>query len=219
VSVEDGPRHTELERRRERFYDAIGDGVALVFAAPEAVFGHDVSYRYRPDPDLHYLTGFPEPEAAAVLDGARRRFVLFVRPKDRTRETWEGRRAGPAGAVRRYGAAEAYPIGELAERLPDLIRGASRLFHALGVHAEADRLVAMTLAAFRREARHAQRGPNVVADTTDVLHEMRLVKEPGEIDLLARAAAIASLAHRDAMAAARPGAYEYELEAAVEARF
>ena len=54
-------------RRRARFFDEMKEGVAVLFATPEAAYGHDVHYRYRPDPDLYYLTGFFEPVAAAVL--------------------------------------------------------------------------------------------------------------------------------------------------------
>src|SRR5258706_9052989 len=114
-----------LARRRARFFDGLKEGVALFFAGPEARFGHDIHHRYRPDPDLFYLTGFPEPEAVAVLDAGPRRFVLFVRPKDRERETWDGRRAGPEGAVRDFGADAAYPLGELSKRLPAMVRSAA----------------------------------------------------------------------------------------------
>ncbi|MGA7992849.1 MAG: aminopeptidase P N-terminal domain-containing protein, partial [Thermoanaerobaculia bacterium] len=179
-------------RRRARFFDAMGEGVALLFAAPEAAFGYDIAHRYRPDPDFFYLTGFSEPEAVAVLDADRRTLTLFVRPRDRAKETWEGRRAGPEGAAGTFGADRAHPIGELARRLPDLVRKARVLHHALGVSPENDRLVAGMLARFRREARHAQRGPVTVADPTDLLHAMRLVKAPEEVALLEQAAAIAA---------------------------
>ena len=123
---------TVFARRRARFFDSMGEGVALLFAAPEAAFGHDVHYRYRPDPDFFYLTGFPEPGATAVLDADARTFTLFVLPRDRERETWEGRRAGPEGAVKTFGADEAHPAGELDKRLPDLVRRARVLHHAFG---------------------------------------------------------------------------------------
>ena len=46
-----------------------------------------------------YLTGFPEPAAVLVawrpIDGHKA--ILFVRPKDRTREIWDGRRYGTRG--------------------------------------------------------------------------------------------------------------------------
>ena len=195
------------------------EGVALFFATPEAFFGHDTAYRYRPDPDFQYLTGFSEPGAVAVLDADRSAYTLFVRRRDRTRESWEGRRAGPEGAVGTHGADEAYPIEELAGQLPDLIRGASVLHVALGLSPESDRLVLELLARFRREARDPRRGPSLLKDPTDLLHEMRLFKEPEEIVLLERAAAIAARAHRDAMGYAAPGRFEFELEAVIEARF
>ena len=81
-------------RRRERFFDRVKEGVAILFATPEQHLSWDGEYRYRPDPDLFYLPGFGEPETVAVLDAGARAFFLFVRPRDRERETWTGRRAG-----------------------------------------------------------------------------------------------------------------------------
>lgn len=199
--------------------EAMGEGAALFCARPEAAFGHDTSYRYRPDPDLHYLTGFPEPEAALLLDADRKRTTLFVRPRDRARETWEGLRAGPEGAVRDFGVDEAFPAVEMEKVLAERLRGTDVLWLALGESAGADALATRLLARFRREARHPQRGPRFVKDPTDLLHEMRLVKTAEEIALLERAAEIAVRAHRDAMAAARPGRFEYQVEAAIERRF
>ncbi len=212
-------RSLVFARRRARFFDGMKEGVALLFATPEAAYGHDVHYRYRPDPDLFYLTGFPEPEAAALLDAERRTLTLFVRPKDRAKETWEGRRSGPEGAVRDHGADRAYAFGELAKRLPDLVRRANVLHYAFGAHAEGDRIVASLLARFRREARSPRRGPSAVADPTDLLHAMRLVKGPEEIALMERSAAIAVAAHREARRRAKPGLFEFQLEAAIDARF
>lgn len=197
----------------------MGEGIALLFSTPEQSLGWDLHYRYRPDPDLWYLTGFSEPETVAVLDADRRRLTMFVRPKDREREMWEGRRAGPEGARRDVGADAAFPISELSRRLLELIRRHEVLFHALGQSESADRQVANLLGRFRREARNPKRGPVVVKDPTEILHEMRLVKEPEEFRALERAAAIAARAHRDAMALAAPGLFEYELEAAIEKRF
>jgi Xaa-Pro aminopeptidase len=46
-----------------------------------------------------------------------------------------------------------------------------------------------------------------------LIDEMRLVKDPHELGVMRRAAAISAVAHRRAMQAARPGRFEYELEA------
>jgi Xaa-Pro aminopeptidase len=214
--------HAETDlyaRRRERFFDRVKEGVALLFATPEQHLSWDGTFRYRPDPDFFYLTGFGEPESVAVLDAGKREYRLFVRPKDRERETWEGRRAGVKGAVKAHGADEAFEVGELEKRLPDLIRGAGTLHYALGLDEKRDLLVASILNRFRREARVPLRGPVAVRDVTDVLHEMRLRKEPEEIALMEKAAAITVAAHEEARALARPGRWEYEVESAINGRF
>jgi Xaa-Pro aminopeptidase len=208
--------------RRQRFSQAIGARAVAVFAAPpEVTRSNDTHFRYRPSSDLVYLTGFVEPECVLVLrPGAERdKLVLFVRPRDPERETWDGRRAGVEGAVRQYGADVAYPIGELAQRLPGLIANAEDLYYALGVNPEFDARLCASLAVMRMSERRAGRAPERVVDPRTVLHEMRLVKTAEEIDTMARAAAITGEAHVAAMKAAKPGAYEYELEAAIEYTF
>ena len=52
-----------------------------------------------------------------------------------------------------------------------------------------------------------------------LLDEMRLFKSADELRLMRRAAAISIAAHRAAMAAARPGIHEYELQAELEREF
>ena len=74
-------------------------GVAVIPTAPERVRNRDTHFPYRFDSHFYYLTGFGEPEAVAVLIPGRSQaeYVLFVRDRDPTRETWDGRRAGPEG--------------------------------------------------------------------------------------------------------------------------
>jgi Xaa-Pro aminopeptidase len=110
-----------LVARRERFLSEMGHGVAIIPTAPVAVRSNDTDYKFRPDTDFYYLTGFPEPEAVAVFapEHKEHTFVLFVRPRDPEKEVWDGRRAGVEGAVERYGADAAFPIAELEERIFD----------------------------------------------------------------------------------------------------
>ncbi len=208
--------------RQQRFTAAIGPRAAAVFAAPpEATRSNDTHFRYRSSSDLVYLTGFAEPECVLVLrPGAQtEKVVMFVRPRDPERETWDGRRAGVEGAVRDYGAQVAYPIAELAQRLPALVANVDDLYHSLGLDAAFDARLCHALAVMRMSERRAGRPPKRVVDPRNVLHEMRLVKTAEEIDAMAKAGAITGEAHVAAMKAARPGAYEYELEAAIEYTF
>ena len=87
---------------------AIGGGVAVLPSAPISVRSNDVEYIYRQDNDFYYLTGFTEPDSVAVFAPGNRdgQYILFVRPRDRERETWTGKRAGVEGAVAEFGADE-----------------------------------------------------------------------------------------------------------------
>ena len=105
--------------RRRRFAEAIGDALAVIPAARETPRNADTGFEFRQDSDFYFLTGFDEPDAVAVVNPAhaKERFVLFVRPRDREMEVWNGRRAGVEGAVATYGADAAYTVDELDGKL------------------------------------------------------------------------------------------------------
>jgi len=210
-----------LAARRARIMERLGDGaVLLVAAAPERVRSSDVLHPYRQDSDFAYVTGFGEPDAVAVLaPGHRDAFALFVRPHDPERAVWDGPRAGLDGAMRDYGASIAHPIDALEAELPKWLGTASEVFLDVG---RDDPLARRLLAAVRTA--HAGRprsgsGPGTIRSTADVLHALRLVKEPVEVDALRHAITIACDAHRSALEQARAGMREYEIEALVDYGF
>ena len=208
-------------RRRAALMQAIGPKAALVLHSPPESRRGSVTTRYRQSSDIVYLTGFAEPDTTVVIrPGAEReRFVLFVRPRDKEREVWDGRRAGVEGAVASYGADAAYPAGELDRRLPELIGNLEDLHHGLGLDPRFDRTVSAAIVHLRASERRGLRAPRRIIDPRVVLHELRLRKAPEEIACLRRAAAITAEAHVAAMAAGRPGVHEYELEAVIEYTF
>jgi len=193
------------------------NSVAVIASAPEAVRSNDTHYRYRQDSDFFYLTGLDEPDSIAVIrpGHGEHPYTLFVRPRDPERETWEGRRAGIEGARDVYGADAAFPVEEFGEKLGEMLDGARNVYYRLGVRADLDELLVKQIGAMRQRSR-TQRAPDSITDPGALLSEMRLVKTDEEIELMQRAADIAAEAHVEAMRAARPGMYEYEIEALIE---
>ncbi len=206
---------------RAVFMTALGDGAALVRTGSERIRNRDTHFRFRPDSDFWYLTAFREPDAVAVLrpQAATERFVLFVRPRDPDMETWNGRRAGVEGAVRDYGADAAFPIAQLEQELPRLLRGHERLLHAAGQDAEFDARLHALLRESHQRSRDGVRLPTQRVDLGTVLHELRLRKSPAELAVMRRAAELTAQAHCAAARATRPGAGEWEIEAEVEHAF
>lgn len=208
--------------RRTRVLGAMEPGsVMLLFAAPHPLRNGDSEYKYRPSSDVLYLTGWEDPEVVVFLrPDAEEPFVLFVQPREPEREVWTGLRAGVEGAVGDFGATAAYPISELSSRLPEMLLGATTLYHDLGIREAMDELVSTALTAARRASRTShQEVPGAIVSLSRLLHEQRLVKSEAEIDLLREAARITGEAHRAAMKATKPGMYEYELEALIDYTF
>jgi Xaa-Pro aminopeptidase len=196
-------------------------GVAIVATAPTAVYSNDVEYRFRPDNDFHYLTGFGEPDAVAVLaprnDGQR--FLLFVRERDPERELWTGPRAGTEGAKETYGAEAAFPIERLEEELERILRGSDTVYFAFGRDHNRSEAVLAIIRRAQAERHRTGTGPSAVLDPSTLLHEMRLRKSPEELALMREAAQITCVAHEAVMRTIRPGQFEYEIEALVESTF
>jgi Xaa-Pro aminopeptidase len=207
--------------RRQRFLEAMEpESVAILIGAGLALRSRDTHYRFRQDSDFHYLTGFDHPNAAAVLrkDGGPP-FTLFVEPRDPAAETWTGYRPGVEGAKSDYGADEAHPIGSLLDQLPSLIERARRVHHVLGRDARLDARLTEVVETARIRSRAHAAPPDAILDPRAIVHEMRLVKEPDELDLMRRAAEISREAHVRAAGLARAGVYEYELEAEIDSTF
>ncbi len=190
----------------------------MVPAATEQVRNHDVHHEFRQDSDFHYLTGFHEPDAVAVFtpghdDGD---FHLFVRPRDREMETWTGYRTGAEGAKTRFAADGAYQLSELTEVLPRLMLDRDALFYRLGNTNHDSQMTEMLSKARGVRERYGRRTPIAIHDVGSVLADMRLSKSAAELDSLRAACELSAFGHAEAMRFARPGLYEYQVQAAME---
>ncbi|MEG4047844.1 aminopeptidase P N-terminal domain-containing protein [Microcoleus sp. Pol17_C1] len=212
---------TEYRQRREQLMAKIGSGTAIFRSAPAAVMHNDVEYAYRQDSDFFYLTGFNEAAAVAVLapHHEEHKFVLFVQPKDLEKETWHGYRAGVEGAKELYGADEAFPIAELAEKLPKYLEKADRIYYHFGRDRSFDQTVLNHWQRLMATYPKRGTGPTAIEDSNIILHPMRLVKSETELALMRKAANISVAAHNRAQEFAKPGRYEYEIQAEIEHTF
>lgn len=215
-------RQDEFQRRRKQLMKMVGKGgIVILPAAPEKQRNNDVLYHYRPDSDFHYLTGFSEPEAVAVLVPGRvqAQYVLFVRDRDPAREIWDGRRAGPEGATRDYGADDAFPITDIDDILPGLMENCPRVYYTMGVHAEFDQRVIGWVNGLKAQARAGVHPPQEFVSLDHLLHDMRLYKSRPELDYMRQSAKVAVGAHERAMRFVAPGRMEYEVMAELEHEF
>jgi len=210
-----------FNRRRQDLMQLMGDGVAVIATSLEATRNRDVRYTFRPDSDFYYLTHFPEPNAVAVLSPGRDQgeYVLFCRDNDLEKEKWDGRRTGLSGAVEQYGADDAFPIDDIGEILPGLLENRQKVYCNVGIYPEFDVKLLNWVNEVKSKSMSGVSAPHEIVDLAYVLHELRLIKQTEEVNVMRRAARVSTAAHKAAMRACRPGMMEYEIEAELHYQF
>ena len=202
--------------RRAALLAELGETIAVIPAGREQTRNDDVVHPFRQDSDFHYLTGFTEPDAIAVLDAtADEPYTLFVRARDPEAEAWTGLRAGVDGATQRFGADAAFPTADFGDWLRRRLAGRRSLGYALGGPVDEE-----VLRAVRSVRGYAARSgvavPVEILDIRAILHELRVIKSPAEIEALREACRISAVGHIEAMRFAAPGRSERQVQAVLE---
>ena len=151
--------------RRTTLMSTLSNGAIILTAGHDTHRNNDVDHEFRQLSDFWYFTGFDEPNAVALIrPNSENRYVLFVNPYDPRFEIWVGHRAGTDGAISTYGADAAYPIEELADKLPELLSEVSNLQYSIGSDSIVDPMISK-LVGQRRSG--SQRGGPPLLNVTD----------------------------------------------------
>jgi Xaa-Pro aminopeptidase len=215
------PKSEYSRRRKALMAQMEPNSIAILPAAAVAIRNRDVEHVYRQDSDFQYLSGFPEPQAVLVLMPGRLHgeYILFCRERNAERELWDGLRAGQEGAIRDFGADDAFPITDIDDILPGLIEGRDRVYSAMGSNPEFDRHLMEWINVIRSKANLGAQPPNEYVALDHLLHDMRLYKSAAEVKVMREAAQISARAHVRAMQASRAGLHEFSLEAELDYEF
>ena len=183
-----------FQQRRDALRER-SDSAFVLFAAPEIKH-----VPYRQDSNFFYLTGFEEPGSVALIrPGKNPEFVLFVRPKDPSMELWDGFRFGVEGAQAEFGADQVYPVSELLQRAPALLKEVEKVYYRVGQSEVNDRLFKDLLESTRVSMGRSGRSLLAIHDPQEILGEMRVLKSPLEQEILRKATSISARDHRHVM--------------------
>lgn len=209
-----------LAKRRARFMAKLGNGVAVLFAAPHALRNADTHYKYRTNSSFYYLTGFEEPDAAAIFaPNTDTPYRLFVPPKDPLRELWDGKRLGVEGALSELKPDSAHPIADFDAEFAKLLKKAGKIFYPIGEMPEVDAKMLKVVSTYRPHARSGDKPVELIGSTAVIIDELRKRKDSFEIDLMRENCRNTALGHVAAMKATKPGMYEYQIEAKINQAF
>lgn len=209
-----------LEARRAQLAMQLGSGVAIIRSAEERSIEGDYPQDsdFRENNDFFYLTGLEAPGGWLVVT-ARDSALVDVRlllPSRRPQsERWTGPRLGPDSVAARLTGIDSVHSADSAQAvLQRSIYRPDSPARAGAVYLQKDE--AMLADPFMKRL---VLGSLIVQDIRPALARLRLTKDADELSRLRRAIDITAEAHREAMKAAAPGMWEYELEAIIEYTF
>src|SRR5437867_8512738 len=229
-----GPEIFPLEEfagRRARLIERIGDAVAILQGTTE----RPGEQAFRQNNQFFYLTGVAEPRAMAVIDARTRETTVFLQPYNERRET---RMFGPSlhpgdAAARTLGVNAVVNREAFGAVVASLAKEGRTIYtpfrpEVLGEASSSDPAALWRATKQDRWDGRVSREEAFIAklktaaplvalkDLDPIVDGLRVTKSPREIAIIREATRITGLGIMEAMRDARPGLYEYELQADAE---
>src|SRR5215475_10667156 len=220
----------EYAARRARVIQKIGNAIAIVLGTTERPGEQPL----RQNNQFFYLTGVVEPRAILAIDGKAKRSTLYLYAGADRRERMYGSAMAPGeAAVAATGIEAVRPRDEFAKAVEAFAREGRALYtpfrpETLGNASSSDTVASARATkddpwdgrpsreeAFIQKLKSLAQQVNV-QNLDPILDAMRAFKSPREIAIIREATRIAGLGIIEAMRDARPGMFEYELQADAE---
>ena len=202
------------KKRRESLKHHLPDGCALIIPGADLQYRNsDSSYALRQESSFYYLSGFCEASSLMVIlnSGENISSIVFVPPKDKLKEIWDGYRAGPVGAVEDYFFDQAFENSKIDDLMPELLQGIKRIYYPIGKKAGFDQKVIDWTCGANSKDRHSQSID--IVDGSSMIGNLRLIKDEHEIEIMKRACDISAESFVEVMKAIKPGDNEQLIEA------
>ena len=205
--------YTIYKNRRNNLKDLLPENSVLLIPGADTLYRNaDSSFPFRQDSSFYYMSGFCEPASLMAIvnnrDGINS--IVFVPPKDKLKEIWDGYRAGPIGAVEDFLFDKAFDNTHIDIMLPDILHGSEQVLYPIGKKSGFDQKVIDWTTAASSKDRHSK-SINIM-DASSLIGNIRLIKDDHEIDLIRKACDISAEAHIAAMKAVKEGDSEQNIE-------
>jgi Xaa-Pro aminopeptidase len=195
------------------------EGGALVLFAPTEAEGPNNLYGFRQEDNFYYLTGWGEPGAALLINANPYVEILFLAEHNLTQEKWTGPKLGPDDptAPQKTGFDKVESLDRMHDELVKLLpQPRATVYSDLGANGLTTPSTGPT-----EWLRRGNSFPNYVSfrDAKMLIARLRMVKDAGELQMIARASDASVAAHLAALKAIHPGVNEREISALMQYEF
>lgn len=202
IAIEKEPL-TEYASRRARVAAEIKGSALILYGNPDSDL-----MKFKQEENFYYLTGFNEPDAVLVIDATEDQpeEILFIKPRNPSQERWTGVTTSAGSDGQRSTGVKSVQIrSELASSMDRIVQKGGKLFALTTDKRSMDQVRAFS-------TKEAQNVAPIIAG-------FRIRKSPTELALLEKTVKITLTGQEAAARTIKPGAWEYEVEAAVEYEF
>lgn len=209
-----------IGRVRERLEP---DSVLFVPAAPAKIRNRDTHFPYRANSDIIYITGVNEEELCVLLTADE--LHIFAQVRDPERERWVGKVKGHEFFLERFGGVAGKVIlhesGGFRKAFADIVKGKRNLYYDFGNDATLDAEILGKLNEITGQSRKGVFAPRRLIRSSEVLHELRLIKDEYDLESMRAAAKISAAAHNAARERIENSekVSEFEIKALIEHEF
>ena len=198
--------------RRQRLIKSVGDGILLFLGNSEAPSNYsDNQYIFRQDSTWLYYFGIDQPDMAAVIDVESGEETIFGNDVDIDDIIWMGPQPLVASRAEEVGVAKSAPLAEL-EKVVKAAVAKGRKVHFLQPYRYRNMILLHSLLGLPFDQMKAAASVEFIKAVV----EMRLVKEPCEIQQIDMACNLGYAMHMAATKLMKPGMLEQDLVGVME---
>ncbi len=216
------------KKNRENLRALMGNNsVAVFFSNAIKNRSNDVDFQYHQDPNFYYLTGLREPNSILVIfknqveiNGEKTKEILFIQPKEKSKEVWTGKRLGKLGVEMILGIETSYSNKEFNTTNLNFEQF-SKVYH-LPKQTDVNDNVFDKSDLYNLYLQFDSKIAPVETEKEDKtkliqwLAKLREVKTSEELYLMRKAIDITCVAQKELMKALQPNMTEYQSEAIIE---
>ena len=196
-----------FEGRRQQILDSLSNSYVILRSADQ---GSSNRHEFRPNNYFYHLTGFAARGSYAVLSGnSEISYILSAPPQNLRMQIYDGKVMDTDEILEKYKPDQAYSYRDMRALIDSLARSGAIIYMD-----KSDRTFLRDL-----QDRADDEGSTQIRHIGDLVDELRVIKEPLEVEYMQKACNITAQALTNVMKNCKPGMYEFEMEAVIEGTF
>jgi len=208
---------------RESFVKQMVEGALAVFNSNDIFpISADSTMPFQQHRDIFYLSGVDQEESILVLfpsaSNPAHREILFLKETSELIAIWEGEKLTKSTALETSGIKTVYWLQQFPVIFKQVMAECSAIYVNTNEHLRASTVVETREDRFIKTVKNDYPAHHVLK-SAPIMHRIRSIKHPIEIDLMQTACNITEAGFRRLLGFVKPGVWEYEIEAELSHEF